>query len=74
MIKEVQMEEVACRDHPFMETDTYYPTRGACFRYVANFVLLFTIKYRKTHLSAIFKLHLSMTMTSSQIKNILKMY
>ena len=38
MIKEVQMEEVACRDHPFMETDTYYPTRGACFRYVANSV------------------------------------
>ena len=60
MIKEVQMEEVACRDHPFMETDTYYPTRGACFRYAAN--------------SAIFKLHLSMTMTSPQIKNILKMY
>ncbi len=61
MIKEVQMQEVACRDHPFMETDTYYPSRGACFRYVAYSVLLFNIKYPKTHFSEMFKLHFSIT-------------
>ena len=66
MIKEVQMEEVACRDHPFMETDTYYPSRGACFRYVANSVILFTIKYPYNHFSEMFKLHLRMTKISPQ--------
>ncbi len=49
--KEVQMERVACRDHPFMDTDTYYPSRGACFRYLDYSVLLFDDKCNWAHLS-----------------------
>ena len=30
--KEAMMEKVPCTDHPFMETNTYYPRKGACFR------------------------------------------
>ena len=32
-MKEALMEQIPCKDHELMGTDTYYPPRGACFRY-----------------------------------------
>ena len=31
-LKEVLMEKIDCTDHPFMDTNTNYPSKGACFR------------------------------------------